>query len=583
MPSFPQTVLTAGTFNGINGPFEDSGALWALGVHTPAFTIGAFKSTDQGVTWAEQDAGNAQAVFHLGSVIFACKDSTPGVHKIYVAYFDTGGTLKVSTFNSGTGLWGTSVTSTLTPGTLGSTALSGSAVYRQSDNSVIIVTNSITTASPFYIRAAYARCDLTGASISGAWIPCGQTVGVGDPTDWKPESACIGASNAVHLLFTQAQSSFPFLVSVQLQQLDSSNTLSALQVLRSVNETVDFAVWIPRCFITSRPLSGNVELWVVIERADSVSGGSALDTLLVMNGLSAAVVTFASVILAGGAPSNVLINAVGVCAGTGGVNVFWQYSVANVVTYLYNGNSGAGFAGSGSVLGTDTPGNSTQRICSLARTPGNAWAISFPGSVRFFALGGVSPVPVVIVTGGGTASFYFWGVLRFPLLASGGEVEPYLPDTSRAPRISGTQDQNIMAPEWMLGNQCTPETPPGYWDEPFTLYSPAVVNAVGATTVGIPVDVPSDCESFLVRNVQYESDADNGVTGAATVQIRLPSGYSLTDRDLLPADWTGPLFTVLEIPGGGRIIIDVGDMDAAGAGNITTTVQFDGVKRRKLQ
>jgi len=191
-------------------------------------------------------------------------------------------------------------------------------------------------------------------------------------------------------------------------------------------------------------------------------------------------------------------------------------------------------------------------------------------------------VPAVIIKGGGVSSFYFWGVLRFPLLSSGDEPAPYSPDISRTPRIAGTQDQNIMAPEWMLGNQCTPETPDGYWDEPFTLFSPAVVNVVGATTVGVFVDVPKDCETFLVRNVQYNSVLGAGVSGAATVQIRLPSGYSLTNRDMLPADWTGPLFTVLAIPGGGRIILDVGDMDAAGAGSITTTVQFDGVKRRKL-
>jgi len=575
MPSFPETVLTAGTFNGINGPFEDSGALWALGVHTPAFTIGVFKSTDQGLTWTEQDSGNDPAVFHLGSVIWACADTS---HNIYVAYFHTDNTLRVKAFNMGTALWGAAIGSTLTPGSGPATNLSGAAVYRSSDNSVIIVTDPLAS-SGGYIRAAYARCDITGAAISGAWIPCGQTSD-SDPTDWKPPSACIGASSAVHFLFTQAQSSFPFLVSVQLQQLSSANVLGALQVIRSVNETVDFAVWIPRAFITSRPLSGNVELWVVIEWADPVSGGGSFDTLHVFNGLSAASVTFTSVILAGGVPSNVLINAVGVCAAASGVTVFWQYSQSGVTSYFYNANTGSGFAGAGTLLGTDTPGNSTPVICSLARTTG--WAMSMAGSVRFFALGGVSPVPVVIVKGGGSSAFYFWGVLRFPLLAKGDEPSPYLPDTSRAPRLPGTQDQNIMAPEWLVGNQCTPETPPGFWDEPYTLYSKAVANPVGTTTVGIPVEVPEDCEWFIVRNVQYNSVPDNGVTGAATVQIRLPMGYSLTDRDYLPADWTGPVFPVLSIKGAGRIILDFGDMDAAGAGNITTTVQFDGVKRRRL-
>lgn len=185
---------------------------------------------------------------------------------------------------------------------------------------------------------------------------------------------------------------------------------------------------------------------------------------------------------------------------------------------------------------------------------------------------------------GGSAFFYFWGVLRFPLVAKGNEPEPYIPDTSRAPRIPGTQNQNIMAPEWMLGNQCTPETPEGFWDEPYTLYSSAIANPIGTTTVGVAVECPRDCESFIVRNVQYNSVADGGVSaGVAALQIRMPSGYSLTNGDYLPADWTGPLFPLLMVKAGGRIILDVGDMDTAGTGNITTTVQFDGVKRRRLQ
>jgi len=183
-----------------------------------------------------------------------------------------------------------------------------------------------------------------------------------------------------------------------------------------------------------------------------------------------------------------------------------------------------------------------------------------------------------------TVLFYFWGVLRFPLKATGDEIDPYLPDTSRAPRIPGTQAQNIMAPEWMLGNQCCPETPDGYWDEPFTLYSDPIANPIGSTTVGVAVECPRDCEWFVIRNVQYESTRDGGVSaGEAAIQIRMPSGYSLTNGDFLTSDWTGPIFPELLVDKGGRVILDVSDVDTAGTGNITTTVQFDGVKRRRLQ
>lgn len=184
---------------------------------------------------------------------------------------------------------------------------------------------------------------------------------------------------------------------------------------------------------------------------------------------------------------------------------------------------------------------------------------------------------------GNVVYMYFWGVLRYLLKADGTEPAPYLPDVTRAPRIPGTSNQNIMAPEWRLGNQCTPETPDGYVDEPFTLYSIPIANPVGETTVGVPVEVPNDCEAFVIRNVQYNEVDDDAVTGGvAALQIRLPSGYSLTNGDYLPDDWTGPIFTPLPVSGGGRLILDVSDMDATGSGNITTTVQFDGVKRRKV-
>jgi hypothetical protein len=180
--------------------------------------------------------------------------------------------------------------------------------------------------------------------------------------------------------------------------------------------------------------------------------------------------------------------------------------------------------------------------------------------------------------------FYFWGVLRFMLKATGDEIEPYSPDTSRAPRIPGTQVQNIMAPEWMLGNQCCPETPDGYWDEPFTMYSDPIANPVGTTTVGVAVECPRDCEWFVIRNIQYDAVSDETVTdGQPAIQIRMPSGYSLTNGDYLTSDWTGPLFPELLVEGGGRVILDVSDVDAAGTGDITTTVQFDGVKRRRIQ
>lgn len=180
--------------------------------------------------------------------------------------------------------------------------------------------------------------------------------------------------------------------------------------------------------------------------------------------------------------------------------------------------------------------------------------------------------------------FYFWGVLRHLLSADGSEPPPYNPDISRAPRIIGGPNQNLMANEWQRGDQCGADTPAGFLDEPFTLQSIAIANPVGSATIDIAVEIPADCDYFVIRNIQYNSVADDTVTaGRACVAIRMPDGYSLTNGDYIPSDWTGPIFPVLVEPTGGRMVLDVADMDATGTGNITTVVQFDGAKRRKLR
>jgi hypothetical protein len=239
------------------------------------------------------------------------------------------------------------------------------------------------------------------------------------------------------------------------------------------------------------------------------------------------------------------------------------------------GNDGAGNALNWSEVLTvwnATPAAVALATMALVGIDSAASAVA-PGFTQI--LSSVNQVPIYM---------YFWGVLRYLLKGDGTEPAPYRPDVSRAPRIGPGSNQNLMAPEWRLGNQCLPETPAGYVDEPFTLYSNPIANPVGETTVGVPVEVPNDCESFILRNIQYDSVNDDTVTsGVAALQIRLPSGYSLTNGDYLPSDWNGPAFPPLQVSGGGRIILDVADLGATGTGNITTTVQFDGVKRIRLQ
>lgn len=165
------------------------------------------------------------------------------------------------------------------------------------------------------------------------------------------------------------------------------------------------------------------------------------------------------------------------------------------------------------------------------------------------------------------------------------------------PRYICTPNQNIMAPEYRLGNQCTPETPNGYRDEPFTFFSPPVDIPAGGEVDNVAVLVPGQ-DQVIVRRITFYitlSEERGGFFAVPTVQIRLPNGYSITggdmipcstDFDFLPYVWQLPVFPMLRLFAGDRIIMDFADMLVSGAGEDSFSqivVEFDGVKRRKIQ
>jgi hypothetical protein len=182
-----------------------------------------------------------------------------------------------------------------------------------------------------------------------------------------------------------------------------------------------------------------------------------------------------------------------------------------------------------------------------------------------------------------TVTLLFYGVLRYLLKATGAEPPQVVLSLAQAPRIKGSPNQNIMCPEWYLGEQCTPETPPGCYDEPFTLFSDPIAVAVGDQVASYPVQVPGDCNCFVVKRWSFQTVLDDEVTGGfPVVGWRLADGYSITGADLVPAQATGVVFVSLPVPGGSRMFLDIANVAGTGAGNFTTTVRFDGVKRRTL-
>jgi hypothetical protein len=156
---------------------------------------------------------------------------------------------------------------------------------------------------------------------------------------------------------------------------------------------------------------------------------------------------------------------------------------------------------------------------------------------------------------------------------------------ARLPRLKCGPNQNIMAPAFLLGNQCTPETPAGYRDDSFTFFSGAITVPANGTNYGNAVIVPG-ADDVVIKSVTPFITLTSDFSTIPTMSMRLPNGYSLTGGDMIPANlWPGgsPVFPTIRVRHGDRIIIDMADTQASGSGSSTTVWQFDGVKRVKLQ
>jgi hypothetical protein len=216
-------------------------------------------------------------------------------------------------------------------------------------------------------------------------------------------------------------------------------------------------------------------------------------------------------------------------------------------------------------------------------------------------------------TGEGTVLLQFWGVLRYlmkdtgpgspaesscilgyPAWATGAAGNGFKIQTMADPigvlenldRYLCGPNQNIYAPEFRM-NVDDYFTPEGSAEESFNFFSPPIVVAAGAQNYGTAVIIPGS-DDVVLKRWRAVSTWDAETVGDPVVGMRLPSGYSITGGDLVPCSplfWT-PFFPRQVVAGsgkaggaGGRIIVDVGNIDASGD-NITTVIEFEGVKRR---
>lgn len=226
---------------------------------------------------------------------------------------------------------------------------------------------------------------------------------------------------------------------------------------------------------------------------------------------------------------------------------------------------------------------------------------------------------------GGTVDVGFWGVLRYLLKATGddaGVVDGQTcivgypsqaqsqgapsciigyPVSAKAkgktgltiirdpvevlkerPRFNCWPNGNIMAPEFLLGNQCETDTPPGFEDEPFTFVSDPVTLSGGQQSYSNAVSVPGQ-DDLIIRRCRPIITWAAGASGTPLFGLRSPTGYSITGGDLIDPTtmyWI-PVFPTFNMRAGTDLIFDVGFV--AGTGQVTIQLEFDAAKRRKAK
>lgn len=135
---------------------------------------------------------------------------------------------------------------------------------------------------------------------------------------------------------------------------------------------------------------------------------------------------------------------------------------------------------------------------------------------------------------------------------------------------------NIFAPEFLLGNQCETNTPPGFYDESYTFLSDPVALAGSGQSYNNTVGVPGQ-DDVVIRRWRAIATP----TVITYIGIRSPSGYSLTGGDLIPTNvgYWFPVFPTLLLKHGTLLVLDY--MASVGP-NFTIQIEFDAAKRRRI-
>jgi hypothetical protein len=179
----------------------------------------------------------------------------------------------------------------------------------------------------------------------------------------------------------------------------------------------------------------------------------------------------------------------------------------------------------------------------------------------------------------------FEGALRYTLKGeSAGCAAPVLQGLPALFRL-GDPNLNPLAPEWRLGNQCYPETPPGYRDYAYIylLQSQSAVSLVpdGSVIANQPLLIGSDSD-FVARGLNFLTTSKGGASGTLYVRIRDHTGYELTDGFCQAGRISTVLFPELWIHSaglGGALFYDYTFADGNSTGNFLIQPVVHGVRR----
>jgi len=184
-------------------------------------------------------------------------------------------------------------------------------------------------------------------------------------------------------------------------------------------------------------------------------------------------------------------------------------------------------------------------------------------------------------------SLVFDGALRYPIAGQAAGVPTQNAELcAMLARYTQNPNQNILAPEWRLGNQAYPETPAGYKDSQFWYVTPSA-NLVAVPWTGqivpnvqFPIEATSD---FCGRFLSFQEVAHTGTAaGTLAVRIRTDTGYELTDGFTIASAISTVLFPSLRLNAGGSLFIDYMIVDGSGGAGEVVNIQtvLGGAKRR---